>query len=329
MVTRRDELKFQKEFRESLEQELLSLEISGCSSHIQSQSKSDISSLVTCSQNIFEDLIKVYMPQEAKVSSIHENSTLSFSGTGVAYILVEDDCELVLDFTKKLPSHTLVKILVKEGVTCRILSLEDTPKQYLRIEVHHEKDAHSFIGNACFSIASSHILVYHQESSGSKLVSTSLLEQKAYLDHSVFLLGANSTSDLLVNCILEKDITAISDGCVHIGKQAKDSSGYLTLKSLLLSEHAQILTEPKLEIFHNQVACSHGASISQISPEDLFYLQSKGITKSQSVQLIVEGLLQVLDSIDNSNYLQDSLELFLENFYSLRDNENLNNTQLN
>ena len=60
-------------------------------------------------------------------------------------------------------------------------------------------------------------------------------------------------------------------------------------KNLLLSPEAIKNTNPQLEIYSEDVKCSHGSTTGQIDPEALFYLQSRGISKSKAIELIING----------------------------------------
>lgn len=76
---------------------------------------------------------------------------------------------------------------------------------------------------------------------------------------------------------------------IEIGPQGKSSKAYQLSKALLLSNKASVETRPNLMIATDDVQVSHGASISNIEDEQLFYLESRGISRAQAEQMIVEG----------------------------------------
>lgn len=80
-------------------------------------------------------------------------------------------------------------------------------------------------------------------------------------------------------------------GRIIIDQNCSNSNSFLTERVLLLSDQARAETIPDLEILSDDVKCSHAASISSISPEQLFYLQSRGLSADQATALIVEGFL--------------------------------------
>lgn len=82
---------------------------------------------------------------------------------------------------------------------------------------------------------------------------------------------------------------ALSRGLVKINSNAAGSNGYETQDVLLLSKDAEAYAVPNLEIDNSEVKCSHGSSVGQIDSEMLFYLMSRGYSRSEAVRKIVEG----------------------------------------
>lgn len=80
-------------------------------------------------------------------------------------------------------------------------------------------------------------------------------------------------------------------GKVIVAENSPDTQSFLEERVLLLSEQAKAETIPELEILTDDVKCSHAASISRIPAEQLFYLQSRGLSLAQASELIVAGFL--------------------------------------
>lgn len=84
------------------------------------------------------------------------------------------------------------------------------------------------------------------------------------------------------------------DGLIRMEEGAKDAAGHLAYKALLLSPGARAKPIPRLEILTKEVAgAGHAASVGKIDEEQLFYLQSRGLTRREAERLIVEGFLTV------------------------------------
>ena len=102
--------------------------------------------------------------------------------------------------------------------------------------------------------------------------------------------GEKSASDLKVLGYSSNNAQCINDGLVQIGRNAQNSSGYQTMTNYVLSNTSKVFSEPKLEIFNPNVMCSHGSTISPIEKETLYYLESRGISQKQSIQLLEESM---------------------------------------
>ena len=82
-------------------------------------------------------------------------------------------------------------------------------------------------------------------------------------------------------------------GKIIIDENCGDSSSFLTERVLLLSDKAKAEAIPDLEIKTDDVQCSHAASISSISEEHLFYLETRGIGREKAEEMVVDGFLNL------------------------------------
>lgn len=102
----------------------------------------------------------------------------------------------------------------------------------------------------------------------------------------------NTTSNLLIKSVLFDKSTLTFDGLIKIDKQAQQSNAYQRNENLLLSNDAQVDTKPELEILADDVRCTHGVTIGRLNSEQLFYLMSRGLTKQQATNLLIEGFFE-------------------------------------
>jgi Fe-S cluster assembly protein SufD len=108
----------------------------------------------------------------------------------------------------------------------------------------------------------------------------------------------HGTSHELYKGILSGHSNAVFNGKILVRKDAQKTDAKQTNKNLVLSEDATINTKPELQIFADDVRCTHGATIGQIDPESMFYLQARGIGKDDArAMLIVAFARDVLDRI--------------------------------
>ncbi|MCC5933426.1 MAG: Fe-S cluster assembly protein SufD [Balneolales bacterium] len=113
------------------------------------------------------------------------------------------------------------------------------------------------------------------------------------LDH----LKPNCTSHQLHKVIALGEGKSVFNGKIFVRKDSQQIDAYQENRNLLLSENADVFTKPQLEIFADDVKCSHGATIGQLSDEELFYLQSRGLSKKTAMQMLTYGY--ALDVIEN------------------------------
>lgn len=116
------------------------------------------------------------------------------------------------------------------------------------------------------------------------------------------------TSNLLCKNALRKEAKSIFSGLIKVDEDAQHTDAYQTNRNLLLSSEAEADSLPGLEILANEVKCSHGATTSRIDPQELFYLHSRGIHKTEAEKLIALGFLS--ESLNNIQH-EETRELLL------------------
>jgi Fe-S cluster assembly protein SufD len=122
----------------------------------------------------------------------------------------------------------------------------------------------------------------------------------------------NTTSDLFFKGVLADHSRAVWRGVIRVDKGAQKTDAYQENRNLLLSHDARADSIPGLEIEANDVRCTHGATIGQIDKLQLFYLMSRGLSRTEAEQLIVRGFFQpILDRID-SDEVRETLAAELE-----------------
>lgn len=99
----------------------------------------------------------------------------------------------------------------------------------------------------------------------------------------------NSTVNQLHKCIVGDKGHAVFDGRVVVMKKAQLTNANQLNRNLLLSPKARVNTKPQLEIVADNVKCSHGATVSQLEADEVFYLQSRGLDKTTSQNLLVDA----------------------------------------
>lgn len=127
----------------------------------------------------------------------------------------------------------------------------------------------------------------------------------------------HTTSDQLFKGILSGESHGIFTGKIVVKKDAQQSSSSQLNKNLLLSKKAHIDTQPQLLVHADDVKCSHGATVGQLSQEEEFYLESRGIEKERAKRMLCHGFAtDVIFKIENSaikHFAEGMLILNFEN----------------
>jgi Fe-S cluster assembly protein SufD len=136
---------------------------------------------------------------------------------------------------------------------------------------------------------------------------TQHVDNHTTIDHA----KPHATSHELYKGILDGKSYAVFNGKIIVRKDAQKTDSKQTNKNLVLSDDATINTKPELQIWADDVRCTHGATIGQLDAEMLFYLQSRGIGKIDARNLLIYAFAQdIVDRIKVQS-LRDSLERIL------------------
>lgn len=115
-------------------------------------------------------------------------------------------------------------------------------------------------------------------------------DQHTFQNHIV----GNTASDLLYKGALKDTAYSAFRGLIRVNPAAQRSDAYQANRNILLSPKAHADSIPELEIEANDVRCTHGATVGPIDPEQIFYLQARGIPKAEAEKVIVEGFFDPL-----------------------------------
>lgn len=96
-------------------------------------------------------------------------------------------------------------------------------------------------------------------------------------------------SNELYKGVIDDNATAVFNGKIFVQKDAQKTNAFQSNKNILLSDNATVNTKPQLEIFADDVKCSHGCTIGQLDEEAFFYLRSRGISENAAKSLLVRA----------------------------------------
>jgi len=109
-----------------------------------------------------------------------------------------------------------------------------------------------------------------------------------------------SKSNQHIKGILQEDSSGVFQGKVVVSQDAQKTDAFQFNQNLLLSENAEVNVKPELEIYADDVKCSHGATTGELDEQMLFYLRSRGLKKEEAKKLLIEGFVnELFDNVEN------------------------------
>ncbi|MCX6152334.1 MAG: Fe-S cluster assembly protein SufD [Ignavibacteriales bacterium] len=130
-----------------------------------------------------------------------------------------------------------------------------------------------------------------------------LVDNHTLIDHA----KPHCHSNELYKGILDEKSRGVFNGKVIVRKDAQKTLAYQSNKNLLISRDARIDTKPQLEIFADDVKCSHGATVGQLDDQSLFYLQSRGISKEKARSILIKAFASDIIDLIKIDQLKDQL----------------------
>ncbi len=166
-------------------------------------------------------------------------------------------------------------------------------RQESRVSVH----TFSFGGN----ITRNNLNFYHLgERIDSTLKGITIIGDKQHVDHYTLVHHAqpNCESHQNYKCILNDSATGVFNGKIYVEKEAQKTDAFQQNNNILLSDKATINAKPQLEIFADDVKCSHGCTIGQLDETAMFYMQQRGIPQKEAKALLMYAFSnEVIESI--------------------------------
>jgi len=119
-------------------------------------------------------------------------------------------------------------------------------------------------------------------------------EIKTNINH----LAENTKSYQLIKSVLNNNSKGVYQGKIFVNSKAQKTDGYQLSKALLLNENTEFDAKPELEIYADDVKCSHGSTSGNLDENSIFYLMSRGLNYQQSRELLINGfLIDVIEKI--------------------------------
>jgi len=134
------------------------------------------------------------------------------------------------------------------------------------------------------------------------------IDNHTVVDHKV----PNCNSYETYKGILDDESTGVFNGKVFVRQQAQKTNAFQQNNNILLTDFATANSKPELEIYADDVKCSHGSTVGQLDEEALFYLQSRGVGKSSATNMLINAFVK--DALEKISLveLKEYIELISE-----------------
>lgn len=218
-------------------------------------------------------------------------------------VIVEKNASItmiVCDHTlspQKFLTNAVTEVYVGENSHFDIIRVQNEHNNAAKIThtfIHQERNSHASSNNLTLHGGLVRNSTHHYlggEGAECNSYGLFLADQFQHIDNFVNVRHAypNCTSNQLFKGILDDMSTGAFNGRIYVQKDAQGTSAYQKNDNILLTDDAKMDTKPQLEIYADDVKCSHGATVGQLDRNALFYLQSRGISKHEALLMLMFG----------------------------------------
>ena len=204
-------------------------------------------------------------------------------------------------------SNAVTELFVEQGAKLEYVSLQNLSTETWHFATHHARVGRDgeldWVAGGFGSKKGKTRIQNDLSGSGatSRVTGAYFADGDQHLDYDTFQehIAPNCESDFAFKGALRDNATAVWRGMIRVEPDAQKTNAYQECRNLMLSKTAHAVPIPGLEILANDVRCTHGATVSRVDLEQLFYLMSRGLSRTEAERLIVRGFFQdVLDRIE-------------------------------
>jgi Fe-S cluster assembly protein SufD len=224
---------------------------------------------------------------------------------GADFTLVEEVVSTADDLRSY--TNTAQEFFLRQGSNFEYVSIQNLSRETWHFATHHarvERDAELDWIAGGFGSKKGKVRIQNDlagEGAASRVTGAYFTDGDQHLDYDTFQehIAPNTTSDFAFKGALRDTSTAIWRGMIRVEKDAQKTNAYQENRNLMLSPTTHAVPIPGLEILANDVRCTHGATVSRVDREELFYAMARGLSRGEAERLIVRGFFQdILDRIE-------------------------------
>src|SRR5438105_5898083 len=219
---------------------------------------------------------------------------------------------LIEEYTSVSPelsgySNAVAELFAAQGARLEYVSIQHLSRETWPFATHHakvERDAELDWVAGGFGSKKGKIRIQNDlagQGATSRVTGAYFSDGVQHLDYDTFQehMAPSTTSDFAFKGALRDEATSVWRGMIRVEKDAQKTNAYQENRNLLLSPKAHADSIPGLEILANDVRCTHGATVSPVNRDELFYAMARGLTRPDAERLIVRAFFQeVLDRVE-------------------------------
>lgn len=240
-------------------------------------------------------------------------------------VRVESGAELTI-LESGTAANTVLEADVADGGKLRHIRLQNEERgaiaTHIFARVGAEAEFKTFTLTADGSLTRNEVILDMVGDNGVGHIAGAVLAQgKSHIDNTVFVThaGVDCESRQVFKNVLGGQSRGIFQGKIFVREGAQKTDGYQISQAVLLNDGAEFSAKPELEIYADDVACSHGSTTGALDPTALFYLRSRGVPeKTAQAMLIAAFAEEAIEEIDNDD-LADAMRDEVERWMASRD----------
>jgi Fe-S cluster assembly protein SufD len=212
---------------------------------------------------------------------------------------------LMEEYTSSTPelrayTNAAVELFVEDGAKLEYVSLQNLSRETWHFASHHarvERDAELDWVAGGFGSKKGKVRIQNDlagQGATSRVTGAYFTDGDQHLDYDTFQehIAPNTTSDFAFKGALRDRSTAVWRGMIRVEREAQRTNAYQENRNLMLSPTTHAVPIPGLEILANDVRCTHGATVSRVDRDQLFYLMARGLPRPEAERLIVRGFFE-------------------------------------
>ncbi|WP_160032914.1 Fe-S cluster assembly protein SufD [Paenibacillus sp. An7] len=299
--------------------------------HLHTAVKSDEHQLAALHSAIWNGGVFLYVPRNVVLDKPVQAILLSDDGTAAfaPHILIIADTNSEVTYVDNYVSGQLgaevshigvAEVFVKAGAKVRFATVHQfgdqvTDVSFRRAVVENDGSIEWIVGEMNIGNTASDtlsVLKGNGSTSDQKTIAVGAGSQKLNYTTQAKHFGKSSSSQMITRAVMREEATAIINGITKIEKGATKADGQQTERVLMLSPKARGDANPILLIDEDDVTAGHAASVGQVNAEQIFYLMSRGISRTDAERLIIYGFLAPVISDIPMKELQVQLQSLVE-----------------